>query len=285
MSFAEIDISALLLRFTLLLGSVASAGGVLFWATRPSLSTDLPAIRWQVIAGASIILIVEPLRYIQFQLAISAGDLGLAFDPSMRWVAFETAMGQSSGMRWAAAFVLLLSGLRYRAVGVVGAIAIVASFALEGHTASYEGQRWLVAGLLVLHLVVAHWWIGALIPLRAAITSSGKNEIADLVDWFGARAARAVVVLVLAGSLLLGMLTSWRLDLTNTYQIAFVLKLAGFATILGIAVRNKFHWTRMLRTDPSRGQAGLRKSLSVETVVAVLILFATALVTSFPPTG
>ncbi|MEO1406068.1 MAG: CopD family protein, partial [Pseudomonadota bacterium] len=69
----------------------------------------------------------------------------------------------------------------------------------------------------------------------------------------------------------------------SPYQIAFALKLAGFAAILGIAARNKLRWTGMLRTDPPRARTGLRRSLLIETVVAVSILSATALVTSFPP--
>ena len=135
MTFAELDLASILLRSAVYVATIATAGGVLFYATVRGAAEVGGTIRRQLWFGMLLLLAVEPLRYLQFQLAISGGDWEVAFDPSMRWMAFETPIGKAALVRIAAAVTILLAGLRLWPIALAGALAMVGSFALEGHTA------------------------------------------------------------------------------------------------------------------------------------------------------
>ena len=283
MTFAELDFASILLRSAVYVATIAAAGGVLFYATVRGAAEVGGAIRRQVWFGVLLLLVVEPLRYLQFQLAIGGGDWEVAFDPSMRWLAFETPIGQAALVRIAAALTILVAGLRLWPVRLVAAAAMVASFALEGHTASHEGDGWLPAALIVVHLAVVHWWLGALYPLRAATLVVGDSNIRDLVERFGKFALVGVAALTVAGAALIAVLAGWQFDPTRNHELALGAKLVIFAVILATAAINKLRWTPMLATLPDAGRAGLRASLNREIAFCLLILIATAVMTSFPP--
>ena len=150
MTLADLDIAQILLRSAVYVATIAMAGGIVFFATVPGADRLAGAVRWQIWLGAGLLLVVEPLRYVAFQLAISGGDWALAFDPSMRWMAIETPIGQAALVRVVSALVIVIviviSGLRVWPLSVVAAAAMIGSYALEGHTASHEGERLAAIG-------------------------------------------------------------------------------------------------------------------------------------------
>lgn len=283
MTFAELDWVSIGLRATVYVATIAAAGSVLFYATVGGASQVGDAIRRQLRLGLVLLLLVEPLRYLHFQLAIGGGDWSIAFDPSMRWVAFETPIGQAALVRVASALVIAIAGLRQWPIGLVAALAMIGSFALEGHTTSHEGDGWLPAGLIVVHLVMIHWWLGSFYPLRASTLVLNDGDALALVDRFGKIALAAVAALTAAGALLMLLLAGWKIDPTRGHQVVFAVKMLIFAIILAVAGRNKLKWTPMLATDPKAGRMGLRASLNREIAFCALILIATAVMTSFPP--
>ena len=283
MTIADIDWLAVALRTAVYIGAIAAAGGVLFLASVERQATVSWAVARQVRIGALLLIVVEPLRYVHFQLAISGGDPALAFDPSMRWMAIETPIGQASGVRLAAALVLLLGGRRFWPVSLAAALAMIGSFALEGHTAAHEDSRPLAAALLLAHLTSAHWWLGALYPLRAATLRGDPTHVARLVERFGRIAIAIVIVLALAGTVLMALLSGWEFDIGRSHHVMFVAKIAVFSAILAIAAANKLRWTPLLSKEPDRGSSGLRKSLNIELSLCAAILLVTAVMTSFSP--
>ena len=283
MTFAELDFASILLRTAVYVATIATAGGVLFYATVRGSESVVGAIRRQVGLGAALLLLVEPLRYLHFQLAIGGGEWHVAFDPSMRWMAFETPIGQAAVVRIAAAVIIWGAVLRNWPLGMVAAGVMVGSFALEGHTASHEDNGWLPASLIIVHLAMVHWWLGALYPLRAATFSSSTSDVSGLVERFGKLALVAVAALTTAGALLMAMLAGWQVDPARSHQIAFIAKLVVFAAILATAAVNKLRWTPLLTTAPEAGRAGLRGSLNREIAFCCVILIVTAVMTSFPP--
>ncbi|RIA56003.1 copper resistance D family protein [Dichotomicrobium thermohalophilum] len=283
MALAEADGLAVLLRMAVYGGTVLAAGAVLFRLSFPALLVD-PALRKQLWFGAGLIIICEPLRYLLFLQQIAGGDLALALSPSMRWIGMETPLGQAAVVRVAAVVVMLVAGLRWRALGLAATGAMIGAYLIEGHTASSD-PRALLAPLLFVHLLAVHWWIGGLPGLFAASGSAPARDLARAVRRFGNFAAWAVGALVIAGGILLGLLTGWRLDLASGYQQSFLLKLAAVALILATAALNRWRLTPALESNSETGREALRTSLIVEMVVSVLILLATALAISFPPGG
>ena len=282
MSLFGPDWIAVLLRTMVYIGTIASAGGVLVRAT---LDTSITArtLDRQIFCGLGLLALCEPLRYVAFQLSIAQGDWAMAFDPAMRWMGMETPLGHAAGVRFTGAGIILIGLLLWRPLAIAGAVLAIVSFLLEGHTLSHE-HRPLLAALLFAHLAMVHWWLGALLPLRAALSERNDPQAtASLILNFAGKAIWAVGILTVTGIIMLGELTDWRLAPASAYQQGFALKLASFAALITIAAVNKLRWTPILIDNPAVGQRGLRTSIGIETIAATTLLFATALATSFPP--
>ena len=70
---------------------------------------------------------------------------------------------------------LLALGPRWTAVAAAGGVLACASHLLLGHT-TQAGPRPLLAGLLLVHLLVAAFWIGSLPPLAWAAAAKGRGR-------------------------------------------------------------------------------------------------------------
>lgn len=284
MAIGEAEGPLVVLRMLIYAGTVLVAGGVLFRLTFPCLARAASILRWQIAAGAALLILCEPARYLLFLLQVSGGDLALALSPSMRWIGLETPLGQASLVRLAAlAVIFFLAPLKWRGLALAAALAMIGSYLLQGHTVS-EDERAILAPLLLVHLVAMHWWIGALPPLFAAASIAPTTILAQEVKRFGQYAAWVVGALALAGAILLGELTRWNVDPGSAYQQAFAIKLGAVVAILFIAAVNKFRVTPQLAQDQAGGRVSFRRWLGFEMAVGALILFATALATSFAPT-
>src|SRR6185503_20976298 len=78
-----------------------------------------------------------------------------------------------------------------------GAALALLSFALMGHTTIHP-QRWALAPLLLVHVGVGAYWVGALAGLYVAVRDAGTGAAA-LVAQFSAHAMRLVPAILVAG--------------------------------------------------------------------------------------
>ena len=204
-----------LLRALVYAGAIAVAGGVLFALSFPRAAAAIkPVLKRQIAAGFCLLLVVEPLRYAAFQLAIAGGDPALAFGPDMISMGMQTPIGQAAAVRLIAAAVIVAVGLRWPPVGATAALVLIGSFLLEGHTAASEG-RLLVAPLLFVHLAAVSWWLGALIPLIAVTRRAEPAVAVATIELFGRRAVLVVGALLAAGALQVVMLTGGNVRLDS----------------------------------------------------------------------
>lgn len=276
---------AVLLRALTYAGAISVAGAVLFRASFPQVADAVaPVLRRQIIAGFLLLLVLEPLRYGTFQLAIADGDPSLAFGPDLRWMGMQTPIGQAAAVRLIAAAVIVAVGLRWASVGLTAAFVLIGSFLLEGHTAASEA-RLLVAPLLFIHLTAVHWWLGALFPLIAVTRRVEPAVAVATIESFGARAVLVVGGLLMAGALLVLLLTGGSIRLDIAWQQRLLIKLALVGVLLGVAAFNKLRFTPLLARDYATGAARLRMSIRVEIAVAALILCASAWLVATGPDG
>lgn len=263
-------------------GAIAVAGAVLFRVSFPQAADAVgPLLRRQILLGFLLLLVVEPLRYGAFQLAIAGGDASLAFGPDLRLMGLETPIGQAAAVRLIAAAVIVAGGLRWPPVGLIAALALIGSFLIEGHTAASE-TRFLVAPLLFVHLTAVHWWLGALLPLLALTYCAAAATVTATMKALGRRAAWVVGTLLAAGVLLAAVLTGIELRL-GAYQQRLLIKLGLVTLLLTLAAINKLRLTPLLETDYERGLARLRVSIRVEIAVALFILAASAWLVATAP--
>lgn len=273
----DLDTARIALRALTYVGSIAAAGGVLFALSFPRAADTIRGdLERQILIGCCLLLLIEPARYVAFQLAISGGDWSRAFGPDLRWMGMQTPMGQAAAIRLIGAAALLAFGMRSVNIGLIFALTIVASFVFEGHTASAETRTALGTGGLFIHLMAVHWWLGALYPLLTSTRSAEAACLSDVVETFGRRAIWIVAALLAGGVLVLALLTGAQLNLESAYQQRFVLKITLVALLLSIAAWNKLRLTPLLRQDQETGRARLRTSIKAEMLVGLSILATTA---------
>jgi len=282
----DLDVLRTALRVLTYVGSIAAAGGVLFAMGFPrAVDTIRGAIGRQIVVGCCLLLVVEPVRYIVFQLSIAGGDWSLAFGSDLRWMGMQTPMGQAVVTRLVAAVALLTFGLRSAGVGMIASLVMIASFVLEGHTASSDVRTALSMGGLLIHVTAVHWWLGALYPLLIMTHGAEPASLTAVVETFGRRAIWIVAGLLAGGLLVLAVLTGAQLNFENVYQQRFLLKIALVAGLLSIAAWNKLRLTPLLIRDHALGRARLRDSIKVELLTALSVLMATAWAINTSPDG
>ena len=273
-----IDVGAAMiaLRALTYVASVAVAGAVLFAMSFPRAAHIVRSdLERQILCGCCLLLFVEPARYAAFQLAIAGGDWSRAFAPDLRWMGLQTPMGQAAIMRLIAVVALLAFG-RSAGIRMMASFIMIATFALEGHTASNEARTALGTSALLIHVAAVHWWIGALYPL---LTLTGRADPATLyavIEMFGRRALWIVAGLLAGGVLILALLTGGQLNLESAYQQRFLLKIALVAGLLSVAAWNRLRLTPLLSRDHEAGRAKLRASIKVELFIALSVLVTTA---------
>ena len=260
--------------------ALLAMGGVLFifiFATRAEASV-LRLARNLAVGAALVGLIVLALRFGIRAARISGMGFDGATDPMMLGFVWDSPLGTAAiwrGMGELAILAVLLPRLG-RWIALAGSLAIAISFSQIGH--SLGAPRAALAALLVLHLLAAAFWIGALVPLRrAALTPKG----ADLLHHFGNVAAYGVALLIVAGTALAWLLSGSITALFGTaYGLGLLTKVALVSALLGIAALNKVRLVPDLRAEKPGAILALRRTIALEILAVVLILLATATITS-----
>ena len=260
--------------------ALLAMGGVLFVAAFRRLATpDVLALARKLAAGAALAgLLVLPLRFGIRAARISGMGLAGATDPTMLGFVWQSPLGAAAiwrGLGEAAILTVLLPGAGLW-VALCGALAVAVSYAQVGH--SLGEPRAALAALLVLHLLAAAFWVGALAPLRRAVGGRGG---AALLHRFGIVATWAVGVLVVAGSGLAWLLSGSIAALLGTaYGWGLLAKLATVAGLLGLAALNKWRLVPALAAGEPSAAPALLRSIAFEWGAVALVLLATAAITT-----
>ena len=260
--------------------ALLAMGGVLFVAVFGRLADgDVLRLARRLGAGAALVgLAVLALRFGIRAERISGMGLEAATDPTMLGFVWQSPLGAAAlwrGIGEAAILAVLLPGAG-RWIALAGAGAVAVSYAQVGH--SLGEPRLALAGLLVIHLLAAAFWIGALAPLRRAARGP---EGAALLHHFGTIAAVAVALLVLAGAGLAWLLAGSLPALLGTaYGWSLLAKVAVLAGLLGLAALNKWRLVPALASADPRASSALRRSIAIEGAAVAVILLTTAALTT-----
>lgn len=277
---------AVVLRSAYYAGSLGGAGlaffALLFGARREVV--DGPRLRrWA--AGAALLGAVAGLGVLAAQVGELTGGETLV-DPEAWNVVLASRAGASYGLGGVGLLLVasLALGARWVAPAAAGGLLVCASYALLGHTTSLA-PRALLAALLLVHLLVAAYWIGSLPPLAWAARRDGPGAARLVEDW--ARVATAAVPVLVAAGLLLAW---WILGgvgelLGSWYGWALLAKVSFVAVLLGFAAWHRFSLTPALASRVPGAGARLARSVAAEAVVALLVLWAAAEMVSTSPAG
>ncbi len=295
--------AVVVLRLIQYAGAMVLFGSSLFLvyalpATGPASAAGLKWPR-RAVAWSAGILVAASLVGMLVQTAILAGSISEGLKPeSIGAVVTTMALGPSSLVRAGvalAAFLLLAFGRSGRALWLgsagLGAVAC-ASFAWMGHGAATPGLPGLVHVVAdIVHLLAAGLWIGALAMfLRLLRSGSASREELDRAIHRALEGFSGIGSVIVAALVLTGLVNSWflvgpsRLSglRTTPYGGLLLFKLLLFGVMLVHAAINRFRLTpalaRALGASAERGGelAGLRRSLLIETAVALAVLLLVA---------
>lgn len=265
--------------------ALLAMGGPLFVLTFPDASSDVRRMARKIAVIAALIgLAVLALRFGIRAARISGMGLPGAVDPMMLGFVWDSPLGTAAVWRGAGELLivaLLIEGVVGLGAGLIGAVLIAASYTFVGH--SLGDPRWLLASLLTLHLLAAAFWVGALFPLRKAVSQPGG---ALLLHCFGTIASITVALLVAVGLVFAWLMTGSVFALVTTaYGWTLLIKLGVVAGLMILAALNKWRFVPALASGEPSAALHLRRSIQVEAVAVLLILIATATLTSIttPP--
>lgn len=275
--------AAIAAKFLLYLGVLTSVGLVL---CRQVFSDQLLGIDrfvrvWAVIFA--LLAMATSLFGFAVQGAVLMDDASGMIDPAILALLWETPPGTALLLRVLGLGALLVGtvlGGRWLWVALLGGVVAIWSFSEIGHVAS-ENRLWFEA-VLFLHLIVAAFWIGVLLPLqRLSGPGNTMNGAAILGHRFGQAASVAVPLLLLAG-----VVMTWRLVgsvpalIGSAYGLTLLTKIAVVTALLALAAINKTRLVPALQRGDAKAGARLARSITVEWICIGLILLATAVFTS-----
>jgi copper resistance protein D len=272
--------------------SLVAAGAVLFTLAFPMLPDPERRTALRTVAITAWIAIALLLLQWPLQAGyLGGGNIASALDPMLLGIVFEGAPGTRLSMALAGlvliqAIVLLNRrhpGLGY-GLSLAGVGLVAVAFVQVGHTTGEP--RVVMSSLLVVHLIAAAFWIGALWPLyRMTLSPSDPGVVASILAGFGRIAAVAVGALLLSGVILAVLLLDRLAALFDTSYGQFLLtKVVVVSGLLALAAANKWRLVPAFERGDPQAPAHLRRSIALEMgLVAVIVLVTGALTTLGSP--
>ena len=277
------ELASTLVKFLLCLGVLGSTGLVLVRIVFARETSNLHATMVRQATAFAVLALLASGAGFAFKGAAMTGALSGMADPEMLGLLWQTPVGTAFAYRIAGLGLVLL-GLRLAGIGLpiaaVGGLMVLWSFSRVGHVTDV-GALWLEL-LLLLHLAGAAFWIGVLLPLQALAGAREHLSLAaGLAHRFGRIAAVTVPLLIAAG-----IVMAWRLLgglealLETGYGLTLLAKIGAVAGLLAAAAANKLRFVPGMRAGDCRAAVALRRSIAVEGVAIVVVLLATAALTT-----
>ena len=292
-SDAGLQVAASITRFAQYAAALLAAGGVIFllWVHDRRESDRTPLVRVATLAAGGAFLLTVAGVAVQAALATGLG-IGAAFDMA----ALRDVMGSTFGARTlglVVGAVLVLVGVRgvWRSAPVMiaaaGAVILMGSFALTGHTATTD-PRWLVMTADIVHTVAGAAWFGGLVFLLLTLHRRSLADdpvgAATVVSRFSTLATGAIVAVSAAGTALgWAEVRALRALLPTTYGKTLVAKLVLVGLVLLVGAYNKRRLVPAVATAGERAWATLRKTVRLEIVGLVMVIAVTAVLVNVVP--
>jgi copper resistance protein D len=232
------------------------------------LDSSLQQIAWTSTAGS----------------AFSVGVLGLLLiiagmrSPTVRLLTPDRLLTSSAGLS-PAAWLRRLSTRGFTVIGVAGAVLVAGSFALTGHTTT-SPQRLVLAPLLLTHLLLVAFWLGALLPLCLVTSREPRERASRVVVLFSAAAIWLVPLILLVGAAIAALLLPDIAALGRPYGQLILIKVVLFAVLMLLAALNRWRLGPALAGENAAAGRSFRRAVIAEYVIMVAVLSATAAMTT-----
>jgi putative copper resistance protein D len=235
-----------------------------------------------VVAGVAAGLLV--MAHYALEAGRMSGDLTGVTDPTLQSLVLHSSASTALLLRLAGLLLIVIGVLRRapsaNSLALIGAVLVLLAFTWVGHTTTYSPRR-VLAVLLWFHLAIVAFWFGALLPLHAISALESPATVSPIVERFSSIAGWLVPALFLAGLGLAALLLPNIAALASDYGRLLLMKVAGFAALMGLAVLNKWRLGPALARGDGPAAFAFRSSVLAEYVLIVAVLGVTAVLTTF----
>jgi copper transport protein len=259
-----------LARLLFYLGLFVGAGGAFYcrWIAASPQASTIAALRFALLGGLLAAIASAGLQGVD----VIGGSLADLLREQTWQSGVAGAYGLTLGIA-AAAFLLALAAISARRLvaRVCSAAALAAAglaLAASGHAAAASPQ-FLTRPAVFLHGTSVAFWVGALLPLAAAMRrGEGSTELLRF-----SRAIPIPLIVLVASGALIAVIQLQRLDAlwTTAYGTVLFGKLIAVALLLLFAVVNRWHTPRAAAGDANAARRMVR-SIWCEVAVVMVIL-------------
>jgi putative copper resistance protein D len=211
------------------------------------------------------------------------GAFGGVLDGSLQTMILQSDLGTTHAVRVMGLIMIVFAVARTtrfaQAVAVIGVTLVAVSFAFMGHTVTQD-QRWLLAALLTLHILVVAFWFGALIPMYIASRYEKMPDAGRLFERFSAIATWLVPVIFVAGLAMTLSLVPDLASLRTNYGYSILAKVVGFSVLMLLAAANKWNLGPRIAAGDPVALPLFRRSVLIEVTLITIVLVVTAVMTS-----
>jgi len=285
----QVDVLSVVVRAAAFIAALQSAGLAWFAAAcgrsaglAPGAGAAAASLQGALRASALCALALV-LTHRCLDAARLAGEWPGILDAHLQMLVWSRHPGLSSMLCAAGLIAVLLSSLNAKRwagyLGAAGAFAIAASFALTGHTrqAAHAG---LARALLIVHVGIVAYWIGAVAGLHWLTRQSEPREVARAAEQFSRTAVWLVPLILPAGLALIWILLPDLAALRTVYGAFLLAKFLGFCVLIVLAAANRLRYVAALAQGTVSATRAFERVLIAEYVVMVSVLAATAAMTS-----
>ena len=200
-------------------------------------------------------------------------------DLSMQLLGLQSSSGLANMIRIAGLIVIAVAMRRENVIWKsAGVLLVVLSFIYTGHT-SNNADHWLLAPVLILHLLAGIFWFGSLIPLYLVSSNTSGREASALIDAFSAIAVWLMPSMALAGMVMAFVLLPDANSFQTPYGRLLLLKVTVFTLLMGFAAFNKWRFSPGIASGEQHSVRSFCLSVSVVYVLIVCVLILTAVMT------
>jgi putative copper resistance protein D len=286
------DAAVVIARAATYAATLAASGGVFFLIYSHALLDFQCAGRIRrLIRVLALSAVLSDVAMILSTGASMSGDAAGLADLALTRMFLQAGEGTASLVRLSGLMLIGASLTARRppaAVPFLGSVAAATSFVWVGHVHSLSVVRntWLPEWGIVVHLLGAAFWLGALGPLLIATGGADRSSVAATVRRFGIAALAVVGALLAAGVLLLCLLLRGAGELwSDDYGRLLLTKMLLVSCLLALAAFNHLRLTPRLCAHDEGASRTLKRSIIAELAVAGCVLIATAAMTTLagPP--
>jgi len=231
-----------------------------------------------------------------FMVALQAGQMGDGWQDALNpetWLAvMQTTFGEAWLLQLILSSLLLITPLFSphirRFLFIFFAALLLITLARTGHASVEQGISGIAHRINnAIHLLSAGFWFGGLLPFWLCVrrlSSTDKAFAMQAVIRYSRWGHLAVALVIVTG---IGnaawILGRWPLTFDSIYQRGLWLKILLVATMIAIALYNRYYVVRSMGQKRQRALTQLAGNAMVEWILALLVLFTVSFFATQPP--